>query len=112
MPCGGSGAQGTLDVTGLYCALSFDQGQSWGTRRLITDDYSAKGHMQEGFDGKPFKRSYNAGEPDGYMSAAMDSEGNVNLITSRNHYVFNVEWLASSAPCAPSQESGAQVKND
>eukprot|EP00051_Salpingoeca_urceolata_P021223 m.329846 g.329846 ORF g.329846 m.329846 type:complete len:140 (-) comp19758_c0_seq6:631-1050(-) len=86
-----------IHVIGLYCALSFDEGETFAVRRTITDDFSIKGHSQQGFDGKNFTMSYNQGEPDGYMAATVSSDGMIHLITSRNHYAFNLAWLNTTA---------------
>jgi formylglycine-generating enzyme len=109
VPCGAAGAA-TFNMTGLYCALSTDDGGSWPARRVMTDDLTATGHQAEGFDGAPFKMSWNMSEPDGYLAAAVAAgpggapTTTVELVSSRNHYRFNLEWLASPAPCQPEEE--------
>jgi formylglycine-generating enzyme len=39
--------------------------------------------------------SYKSGEPDGYCAAAVSKDGTIHLITSRNHYAFNLAWLST-----------------
>ena len=95
-------AGGKFPVTGLYCALSFDEGETFPARRTITDDLSLHGHSQEGFDGRNFTMNFNTSEPDGYMAATVGpTDGLIHLITSRNHYAFNLAWLNSTAPPPP-----------
>ena len=91
-------AGGHFAIRGVYCALSFDDGASWETRRPITADLSVHGREETGSDGAPFKMSYNSSEPAGYMAAAVSDAGIITLITSRNSYSFNLEWLRQKAP--------------
>ena len=94
----------SFDATGLYCALSFDEGASWDQRRVITDDFTRKGHTVQGFDGRDFTMSFNSGEPDGYNAAAVSDDGMIHLITSRNHYQFNLAWLRTLSPAPPPED--------
>jgi len=41
-------------------------------------------------------------EPCGYLASVQTRNGNIQLITSRNHYVFNLAWLKALPP-APRQ---------
>jgi hypothetical protein len=91
-------AGGRFAIRGVYCALSFDDGASWDTRRPITADLSVHGRAETGADGAPFTMSYNSSEPAGYMAAAVSDDGIITLITSRNSYSFNLAWLKLEAP--------------
>lgn len=45
-------------------------------------------------DGSPFLASPTNGEPFGYLSGSQSPVDNtIHIITSRNHYQFNYEWL-------------------
>ncbi len=96
-----SGCGCSYPVTGLYCALSEDDGVTWTQRRLITTDETQDGHAVEGFDGRMFTMSFNSSEPAGYNAAAVSDDGLIHLITSRNHYQFNLAWLRQLAPAPP-----------
>ena len=37
-------------------------------------------------------------EPQGYLAAVQGRDGNIQLITSKNHYVFNLAWLKQFPP--------------
>lgn len=100
---------GSFTVLGVYCAVSEDEGETWGTRRLITTNFSEEGEMVEGFDGKSFKMSYNSSEPNGYMAATVSNEGVIHLITSRNSYSFNLAWLQSLSPPPPGKERAVMI---
>jgi formylglycine-generating enzyme required for sulfatase activity len=60
---------------GLYAAVSYDEGQTWPDRRLIT----ASGQAVADFWG--------------YLAVTQSQDGNIQLITSQDHYVFNLAWL-------------------
>ena len=91
-------AGGEFSMRGVYCAVSFDDGASWETRRPITADLSVEGRNETGSDGAPFRMSFNSSEPAGYMAAAVSDDGIITLITSRNSYSFNLAWLKLKAP--------------
>ena len=81
-------------ASGLFGALSFDEGETWPVQRLITDD--GPGRPIEAMDGRIFDMSMTNAEPAGYMSVCQSTDGLINLISSRQHYTFNVEWLKTS----------------
>jgi len=78
-------------VSGIYAALSFDEGETWPTRRLITDEGPAR--EVETTDRRTFTLSASSAEPWGYMAICQAANGVVHLITSKNHYAFNLAWL-------------------
>lgn len=99
----------TFTGSGLFGALSFDGGHTWPVRRLITID---EGHQQlEGgawtgtFDMTPANA-----EPKGYLTATQSTDGTIHLISSKNHYRFNLAWL-ETPPAAQKQhvDSGKEV---
>jgi len=85
-------------VSGLYAALSFDDGETWPVRRLITDD--GPGREVEGTDGKLFTMSATSAEPRGYLSVCQAPSGLIHLVSSRQHYAFNLAWLRQPMPGA------------
>lgn len=94
--------------SGLFGALSYDGGHTWPVRRLVTID---EGHQQlEGgawtgtFDMTPTKA-----EPKGYLTATQSTDGTIHLISSKNHYAFNVTWLQTPPP-ARSKQGSATTK--
>jgi sulfatase modifying factor 1 len=54
-----------------------------------------------GIDKVEFELSDTMAEPCGYLAATQSRDGRVQLITSKNHYVFNLAWL-KQLPAAPS----------
>lgn len=76
---------------GLFAALSFDDGKSWPVRRLITP--GGPDRTVNCIDRGQFTMSDTMAEPQGYLAATQTRDGRVQLITSKNHYVFNLAWL-------------------
>jgi formylglycine-generating enzyme required for sulfatase activity len=81
---------------GLFAALSFDDGKTWPVRRLITP--GGKDRTVNGIDRGQFILSDTMAEPQGYLAATQTRDGNVQLISSKNHYVFNLAWLKQLPP--------------
>ena len=84
-------------VSGLFAALSLDDGQTWSVRRLITDDGPAREVDGGGNTGR-YVMSPNTAEPRGYLSVCQTPDGVIQLITSKQHYAFNLAWLKTPAP--------------
>ena len=86
-------------VYGLFAAVSYDEGKTWPCRRLVSDD--GPGMRVERMDGRRFTMSATTAEPRGYMSACQTPDGIIHLISSRQHYAFNLKWLTMLPPAAP-----------
>ena len=79
-------------VYGLFAAVSFDEGGSWPVRRLITA--GGPGQWVATTTNRPrFWMDAGHAEPLGYLAACQSEDGVIHLITSRNHYAFNLAWL-------------------
>jgi formylglycine-generating enzyme required for sulfatase activity len=76
---------------GLFAALSFDEGKTWPVRRLVTPGGPER--QVNGLDRVMFTLGDTQAEPCGYLALTQTRDRNVQLITSRNHYVFNLAWL-------------------
>lgn len=76
---------------GLFAALSFDEGKTWPARRLVTPGGPER--QVNGIDRVMFALSDTMAEPCGYLALTQTRDGSVQLISSRNHYVFNLAWL-------------------
>jgi formylglycine-generating enzyme required for sulfatase activity len=84
-------------VKGLFGALSFDDGRTWPIRRLITDDGPAREVDGGGNTGR-FTLSPTTAEPRGYMACTQAPDGVIHLISSKQHYAFNIAWLRTPMP--------------
>jgi hypothetical protein len=87
---------GTSIGYGLFAALSFDEGKSWSHRRLITPGGPSR--EAPSIDRSIAIFSDTMSEHSGYLAAAQTRDGNVQLVSSKNHYAFNLAWLKSLPP--------------
>jgi len=76
---------------GLFAAVSFDEGLTWPVRRLVTPGGAEQ--QVNGIDRLMFALGDTMAEPCGYLAMTQARDGNIHLISSRNHYVFNLAWL-------------------
>ena len=83
-------------LTGMYCAVSFDDGNSWPFIRPVSDDRPDR--VIESLDSRPCIMGPGSGENNGYLTACQSKDGTVHLISSTNHYSFNLAWLVSKPP--------------
>jgi formylglycine-generating enzyme required for sulfatase activity/lysophospholipase L1-like esterase len=83
-------------VRGLYTAISTDGGETWPHKRIVSDD--GPGVAVESTNGGLFLMSQSNAEHKGYMSVCQSLDGLVHLITSMEHYTFNLKWLMTPAP--------------
>jgi len=76
--------------TGMYAALSYDEGETWPVRKLLTPgegEYDGGGHT------KQFTATDTTAEHAGYLAAAQSPDNIIHLISSKLHYRFNLAWL-------------------
>jgi formylglycine-generating enzyme len=78
-------------VSGLFGALSFDDGETWPVRKVVTPDAPPEEH-EITYLGR-FTMDANTGEPLGYCAGCQTPDGIIHLITSQRHYAFNTAWL-------------------
>jgi formylglycine-generating enzyme required for sulfatase activity len=91
-----SSAGTTFTAYGLFAAVSFDEGKTWPIRRLLTPGGSER--SEPTIDRGQFTVSDTMAESAGYLAAIQTRDGNVQLISSKNHYVFNLAWLKQLPP--------------
>lgn len=84
----------TSPCTGLFAALSHDDGKTWPVKKIISD---GSGRTVEWMDGHPFEMTATNAEPKGYMSVCQTPDGVIQLISSRQHYAFNEAWLSATS---------------
>ena len=83
-------------VRGLFAAVSTDDGKTWGYKRLVTDDGPGRGVGST--NGYVFTMSQRTGEHLGYFAVCQGTNGLIHLISSRQHYTFNLKWAMTPAP--------------
>jgi formylglycine-generating enzyme len=83
---------------GMFGALSYDGGETWPIRKLITPadgkTYNGEGHT------KNFTATFTHAEPQAYLTATQTPDGIIQLFSSGLHYSFNMEWIMAP-PTAP-----------
>lgn len=86
----------TKRVFGLFSALSFDEGKTWTHHRLVSD---GSGSRHPCMDYRvDFVMNDIRAEPSGYNAACQSPDGMIHLISSSNHYCFNLAWLMTPSP--------------
>jgi sulfatase modifying factor 1 len=66
---------GEYTGTGLYAAVSYDEGKTWPDHKLIAPEGKTNTDIN------------------GYLAITQTRDGRIQLITSKDHYVFNLEWI-------------------
>ncbi|MEZ4699298.1 MAG: SUMF1/EgtB/PvdO family nonheme iron enzyme [Rhodothermales bacterium] len=89
---------GTYTGSGIFGALSYDEGETWPVRKLITAANAPA--WRETARSRPFVMSAHTAEPRGYMAGTQAMDGTIHLISTVYHYAFNQAWLET--PAAPS----------
>ncbi len=84
-------------VYGLYGALSFDDGETWPVKKLITPGGPPR-ELDGGAHTDLFTMDKTHAEPAGYLAATQTPDGVIHLIASALHYQFNVAWLKTPMP--------------
>ncbi|HUW20049.1 MAG TPA: SUMF1/EgtB/PvdO family nonheme iron enzyme [Sedimentisphaerales bacterium] len=84
-------------VFGLFAALSYDDGRTWPAIRLVTDDGPARDVGTTNGRTK-FTMSKSTAEPRGYLSVCQAANGVIHLVSSWNHYAFNIKWIEAPPP--------------
>jgi formylglycine-generating enzyme required for sulfatase activity len=94
-------SEGQFTGYGLFAALSYDEGKTWTDRRLLTPGGPKR--EADTMNNGAFTLSGTMAEPRGYLSITQTRDSRLQLLTSGNHYVFNLAWLKQLPP-APNQE--------
>jgi hypothetical protein len=84
-----------FQATEMFGALSLDGGKTWPYKRVITD---GSGRPVECTDGGAITLSGRSSEHRGYLSVCQSLDGVIHLISSRQHYAFNLRWLMTPPP--------------
>ncbi len=83
-------------ITGLYAALSFDEGKTWpeAYRRVISNLQSTESQEVEvAAWQRPQTLTKTAGQESGYMSLSQTPDGMIFLTDGKLVYNFNMAWL-------------------
>jgi hypothetical protein len=89
---------GQRPISGLFTAVSTDEGKTWPYRRLVSDD--GPGRDIETMDGHPVTMDAHYSEFVGYLTVCQSPDNIIHLLSSRNHYAFNLKWLTTRPPAS------------
>lgn len=76
---------------GMYAAVSYDEGNTWPVKRLLTDGVYR--FLNGGAWTQFFEMDAHRAEPRGYLAGTQTPDNMIHLITSRFYYKFNLPWL-------------------
>ena len=89
-------ADGTrLRGYGLFAVLSYDEGETWPVRKLLTD--GRRRRLEGGAWTGGFLMDPAHAEPRGYLAVTQTPDGVIHLVSSRLHYRFDRGWLEQKA---------------
>ena len=89
------GSGGSFKGYGMFAALSFDDGENWTVRKLLTMGGKSR-EADGGGNTGIFQADAQHAEPAGYLAAVQTPDGLIHLLSSRWHYRFNLEWLTTA----------------
>ena len=76
---------------GMFASLSYDEGMTWTAPKTMTDGSGLT--LEGGAWTGTFTLDATHAEPKGYLAATQTPDGIIHLISSKNHYRFNLAWL-------------------
>ena len=80
---------------GLFVALSYDEGETWPVKKLLTD--GRKRILDGGAWTGTFTLDATHAEPKGYLACTQSPDGVIHLLSSRVHYRFNLAWIEEAS---------------
>lgn len=86
----------TFTGYGMFAAISYDDGETWPVRKLVTPGDDA-GTFDGGAWTREFVMDATHAEPKGYLVAVQAPDGVIHLISSALHYQFNQAWVETPA---------------
>ena len=84
-------------VYGLFAALSFDEGETWPVKKLLTPGGTPRVIDCYGWVEDCYVDDTHA-EIGGYLAEAQTPDGTIHLLSSGLHYRFNLPWLLEPMP--------------
>jgi len=94
--------------SGLFAAVSYDEGETWPVKRLITPTNDNR--WMTTARNRKFLWTQHTGEPRGYLAGTVAKNGIVHLISTTQHYEFNLKWLETQPETIKSRE--IETKSD
>jgi formylglycine-generating enzyme required for sulfatase activity len=88
----------------LFASVSHDEGKTWPIRRILSDQQSDSTGTT--LDSAPIRIGPESSEPLGYLSGTQSADGVIHILSSANHYAFNMAWLSSTPPMRIGRQNG------
>jgi formylglycine-generating enzyme required for sulfatase activity len=79
--------------SGLFGAISKDEGRTWPIKRLIVPEGPPSTLLHHRFRHDRFSVSDQTAEPEAYIASTQGKDGVIHLLTEAYHYAFNEAWL-------------------
>ena len=80
----------------LFVAVSYDGGKTWPHKKVVSPGNEPR--FVECTDGGAVVLTGLTSEYRGYLSACQGLDGVIHLISSRQHYAFNLKWIETPPP--------------
>lgn len=80
-------------IYGTYAAVSWDEGETWPVKRVVSDVKTGHAHHRAGPWNAEITLDATHGQDKAYWAATQTPDGIVHLSDSRLHYAFNLAWL-------------------
>jgi sulfatase modifying factor 1 len=84
--------------SGLFGAISKDEGRTWPVRRLIVPEGPPRTLLHHRIYARRFTVSDQTAEPEAYIAGTQAKDGVIHLLTEAYHYAFNEAWLETPPP--------------
>lgn len=84
---------------GLFAARSWDEGETWPVRRLVTAGGELRWYAP-GASAPKFRMDATHAQPVGYLQTIQIPDRTICLIFSRLHYRSNLPWLLADRRAA------------
>lgn len=95
----------TRKISGLFAAVSYDDGETWPCKRLVSTDEDG-GVWDGGAWTGEFRMDRSHAEPKGYLAMVQGRDGTIHLLSSRIHYAFNLQWVLERSPALTMEVAG------
>ncbi|QDU90938.1 Serine/threonine-protein kinase pkn1 [Pirellulimonas nuda] len=92
---------------GMFAALSYDEGQTWPARRLVSMGGEPRTLDGGAWTGR-FEMDASHAEPAGYLDAKQSPDGLIHLVSSKLSYRFNLAWLQQPTDAPAGQSHRAE----
>jgi sulfatase modifying factor 1 len=98
------------ELAKLCICISYDDGKTWPVRRILTDETGDRGVT--GMSNSRIYMGPGSGEPTAYVTLTQARNGLIHVVSSVNHYAFNLKWAESGPknPTAMPQPKELSVK--